>query len=111
MMIDTLNSDDTALALRVALGPARGWHDFLADCIRNKTSLFGLKLRPVDWVKLPGDRCKRPRYATSEVRTFIISALGFISRSVDTKALRKIKIEIDPAMLAMPLELRRAKRA
>lgn len=111
MMIETLSADDAALALRVALGPARNWHDFLADCIRDKTDLFGLMLRPVIRIKLSGDRCKRPRYATSEVRTFIISALCLVSRPADTRALRKVKIEIDPAMLALPLEMRRAKPA
>lgn len=111
MIIDTLSAEDTALALRTALGPTRGWHDFLADCIRGRTSLFGRRLLPVIKIKKIGDRCKRPLYATADLHDFIIYALKVIARPVDTRALSKIKIDIDPLMLALPLGTRRAKLA
>lgn len=110
-MIDTLSAEDAALALRKALGPSRGWHDFLADCIRGRTSLLGVRLLPIARIKRTGDRLKRPVYATSDVRNFILYAITKIARPADTQELRKIRIEIDPAMLLLPLGTRRAKLA
>ncbi len=45
MIIDTISAEDTAMLLGQALGPLRARHDFLADCIRGKTSLFGMTYR------------------------------------------------------------------
>lgn len=111
--MDTLDTGETSLMLRLALGPVRtNWSDFLADCIRDRASLSGLQLQPIVRIKLPGDRCKRPRYTTQDVKNFILEAVRILPRpTAADRALHMVKIEIDPAMLALPLAMRRAKPA
>lgn len=62
---------ETQFALRQALGPIRGWSDFLADLAREKPKAVhvrGWKLFPV---ALKRDRCGRPLYDPGEIAAFI----------------------------------------
>ena len=111
MIISTLDTGDVAFILRQALGRTRtNWSDFLSDCIRGKTSILGLQLLPIVTVKIPGDKCKRPRYRAEDVKRFILDVLCILPRPSATElAIHKFQIEIDPAMLALPLAMRSAK--
>lgn len=111
--VDTLDTGDVVKLLRQALGRMRtNWSDFLSDCIRDKTSLAGLQLLPIAKVKLPNDRCKRPRYTAQAIRAFIIGVLLVMPRPSEAeRAVQIVTIEINPAMLALPLWARHAEVA
>lgn len=113
MKVDTLDTGDVVFLLRRALGRMRtNWSDFLSDCIRDKTSLAGLQLLPIARVKIPGDRCKRPRYTAQAVAEFIRGVILEIPRPAEAdREVQRVTIEIDPAMLALPMSARRAKVA
>jgi hypothetical protein len=113
MIVSTLDTGDVSHLLRQALGRIRtNWSDFLADCIRGKASISGITLQPVVRVRMPGDRCKRPRYTAESVRTFITDVLRVVPRPTATeRAINLVPIEIEPAMLALPLSMRSAKPA
>lgn len=110
MIVETLDTGEVVFFLRQALGRMRlNWSDFLADCIRNRTNLHGLQLLPIAKLKLPGDRRKRPRYATAAVTGFILGILEKVPRPpAAARELNKVLIAIDPAMLSLPLEMRHA---
>lgn len=112
MIVQTLGTGDTAYLLRQALGRIRtNWSDFLADCIQGKTSLAGQTLQPIARIKLPGDRCKRPRYAPGAIRAFILAVLRAVPRpTAAERAPQLVAIEIDVETLVLPLPMRRAKR-
>jgi hypothetical protein len=113
MIVSTLDTGDVSFILRQALGRMRtNWSDFLADCIRDKASISGLTLQPIARVKLPGDRCKRPRYTAESVQVFILAVLSTVARpTASERAPERVAIEIDPAALTLPLALRSAKPA
>ena len=113
MIVETLDTGEVAFFLRQTLGRMRGsWSDFLADCIRDRADLHGLQLLPVARVKLPGDRWKRPRYTIASVKEFIHGILAIVPRPPETdRALHKVAIAIDPAMLSLPLGMRHAEPA
>lgn len=102
MMIDTLSSAETAYFLRRALGPVRSWSDFLADCIRDKSCHLGLTLLPVFRVRMPGDRCERPRYSAQQVKTFILAALALEPRPANAEQVRVQSIEVDDETMELP---------
>lgn len=68
-----LTAAETAAILRQYLGPARQWRDFLADCIRDRTSLHGHTLKP--YAARGGGRnlVPRPLYRGADVVAFIRS--------------------------------------
>lgn len=113
MIVQTLGTGDTAYLLRQALGRIRSnWSDFLADCIRGRASLAGQTLQPIARIKLPGDRCKRPRYTVVAVKAFILAVFraGVPRPTVEERAPQLVEIEIDVETLVLPLPMRRAKR-
>lgn len=68
-----LTQTETVTKLHAALGSMRGWRDFLADCIRKRTSFHGLQLLPIGYMR---KRCKRPVYAETAVDDFVAAALA-----------------------------------
>ena len=109
MIVDTLTADDAAVILHKVFGSLRNWHDFLADCIRERTTFLGLTLMPGITIKLPGDRCKRPRYASAQVREFIVTARDLMPSSSTLREFCLIKIEIDPSTALLPWKMRTGK--
>lgn len=103
----TISSGDTAFFLRRALGPARNWSDFLADCIRGRASHHELTLLPIARVRTPGDRCERPRYSAVDIHTFVLESIRLEPRPADPEALQKVAIEISPELMALPWQVRR----
>lgn len=67
--IPTLSAPEAAIVLYARLGSLRAWPDFLADCIRLKTNLYGLVLTPCG-IKRDG-RAFRPVYNVAEVERFV----------------------------------------
>lgn len=67
--IPTLSAPETAIVLYARLGSLRAWPDFLADCIRLKTHLYGLVLMPCG--RKRDGRAFRPMYGVAEVQKFI----------------------------------------
>jgi len=63
-----ISATEVQFALRLGLGPLRAWSDFLADCNRDRTNLFGLQLLPYGTRKM---RAVRPMYCPAEVGDFI----------------------------------------
>lgn len=99
--IKTLSSGQTANLLGLALGSARQWTFFLADCIRGRTNFHGLTLEPVGQIH---DRCDRPVYEASDVVNFIRAARAFVSPS---SAYRTQLAEMDLAAYSLPWQMRR----
>lgn len=57
--------------LRMYLGPARQWRDFLADSIRGRGALHGLTLLPYAAREGGSNQVPRPLYRATEVVAFI----------------------------------------
>lgn len=106
MLINTLSSAEAAFFLRCALGPVRNWSDFLADCIRDKSSHMGLTLLPVCRVRMSGDSCARPRYSAQQIKTFIKEALVLEPRPADAMQVRIQPVEIDDELMQLPWHMR-----
>lgn len=102
-----LSSQDAAYLLRRELGPLRTWSDFLADCIRGRTSFKGHTLLPMAYLDGRG-LCGRPVYAPEEVAAFIaaVSALG--AADPDPTAVRPVLVDLSPAPSWLPPQFRRA---
>jgi hypothetical protein len=69
--VNVLNSADTAVLLRVRLGPIRSWPDFLADCIRAKQELHGCRLMPC--CRKRDRHGFRPHYSLPDIEEFILN--------------------------------------
>jgi len=108
VIFDTISAAETAFALRKALGPERSWGHFLSDCIRDKTKASEPILLPLVNVKVPGDRCERPRYAKRHVPDFIVDHRATHSRPADADRLHSVAIQIDPVNLSIPWRLRKS---
>lgn len=98
-----LDSQETALILRLTLGPARHWTDFLKDCTRGETDYHGLTLMPTLYTRR---RCRRPAYAPRDVSAFVEAAIKVEPPPSRPGTIRPITVEIDAEVLALPLKLR-----
>ncbi len=105
--IEALSTADTAYKLRRELGDARNWHDFLADCIRGRTSYRGLRLIPVAGVV---DRCRRPVYDLREVDEFVRAVLLRDPPASAPEAIRPFRVRIETCSARVPYSMRRAER-
>lgn len=90
----TLPAGEVAFILRKKLGPLRSWSDFLADCIRAKTSIQGLVLMPCARVRSGGSL--RPVYDARDILVFVnaVRALSLAS-PVLTGGIVTHTVEID----------------
>lgn len=92
MLTNTVSASEAAHILMLGLGPMRSWSDFLADNIRSRQLLCGLSLLPC--CEQHDGRRNRPRYAVSDLRSFIQNVRLKIPEKYEIKA---IPLEIDPA--------------
>ena len=94
MKIKTLSATDCAFILRRKLGPLRAWPDFLADCIRDRASISGLKLLPA--AQQHDGRTYRPRYALRDIDSFIEAVLARVPDAGHVP-IEPIMLDINPS--------------
>lgn len=73
----TLTMNDTAVLLRVRLGPLRAWYPFLTDNIRGQQDIHGFRLLPCGKRRGECSRGKsfQPVYSLSDITQFIENVL------------------------------------
>ena len=71
---NAIKQADAGSMLHTAFGSVRTWSDFLADCIRDRTSFHGLQLHPVCYLRSSTGRAGRPLYDRQTVLDFIVAA-------------------------------------
>ena len=106
--VKAINQADTAYILHSAFGSVRSWHDFLGDCIRNRTSFYGLQLLPIGYER--DHRCRRPVYAADQVAAFVREARNRAGLFTAAERIRPFMVEIDTAARKLPARMRHAKR-
>jgi hypothetical protein len=72
-VMQTLALSETAVMLRVYLGPIRSWTNFLTDNIRGRQSVDGLRLLPCG--RRGDGKSLRPVYSLQAVKDFIAKVL------------------------------------
>lgn len=97
-VLPLLSQPETVAILRQQLGPSRAWRDFLADCIRDGTSLCGLQLLPYARTK-GGAKCGRPLYRPGEIHAFIDAALlRDPALGPSAPVVIRVKVDTDPGL-------------
>lgn len=96
MKLDTpsITAADTAVVLRIKLGPIRSWPDFLTDSIRGKQHLYGMTLIPCSQKKARGHY--RPMYALRDIDWFIEQVLSR-DPSAGKSAIKPVTLAIEPS--------------
>lgn len=89
-----LSAPETAGILRSRLGPARAWRDFLADCIRGRTSLCGLQLLPYAVTTGGVGISFRPLYHAGHITKFI-DGVTLLDLSLQPKRPTAVRVEVD----------------
>lgn len=89
----TIPAQEVAYLLRHCLGPIRCWSDFLADCLRDRTSIKGLTLKPC--AKRHDGRVYRPVYAVDDVRVFIDQVRKTVPEASASARIKQIILTID----------------
>jgi hypothetical protein len=106
---EVLSATETAMILRVKLGILKAWPSFLADCIRDRQSLYGHQLQP--WASLHVSEAVigRPLYRREDVDVFVAKVLcaGGIKAAAPTIRPTRVIVENAPGV---PWRMRRAER-